>query len=324
MTKKPFVQPRMLAFALVALVVLSGGVLLGRRFFVTAAPSVPTGSLTINSNPPGAPVTVDSQPRGVTPVTLALKPGAHVVELRGAGEPRTIPVTISAGAEVSQYIELPKETTQFGQLQVRTEPAGAQVSIDGVAQGPAPLVIPNLAPGSHAVLLEGAAGSVKQTTVVIEAGVTASLVVPLGAPAGGPISGWISVTAPVAMQLYEDGRLLGTTETERIMVSAGKHEIEITNAPLAYRALRAVQVTPGKVTPISVQLPKQKLAVNALPWAEVWIDGQKIGDTPLGDLSVLVGPHEVVFRHPELGEQKHAITVTAAVPARLSVDLRKK
>jgi hypothetical protein len=185
-------------------------------------------------------------------------------------------------------------------------------------------MIPNLAPGSHTVQLEGTAGSVKQTTVVIEAGVTASLVVPLGAPAGGPISGWISVTAPVAMQLYEDGRLLGTSETERIMVSAGKHEIEITNAPLAYRALRAVQVTPGKVTPISVQLPKQKLAVNALPWAEVWIDGQKVGDTPLGDLSVIVGPHEVVFRHPELGEQRHAITVTAAVPARLSVDLRKK
>jgi PEGA domain len=322
--KKPFVQSRLLAFALAALVLLSGGVLVGRRFFVTSAASVPTGSLTINSNPAGAPVSIDGQSRGVTPVTVVLNTGTHVVELRGAGEPRTIPVTIAAGAEVSQYIELPKETTQFGQLQVRTEPAGAQVSIDGVAQGPAPLTIPNLTPGSHAVSLESSAGSVKQTMVVIEAGVTASLVVPLGAPAGALISGWISVTAPVAMQLYEDGRLLGNTETERIMVSAGKHEIEITNTPLAYRAVRAVQVVPGKVTPISIQLPKQKLAVNAIPWAEVWIDGQKIGDTPLGDVSVLVGPHEVVFRHPELGEQKHAITVTAALPARLSVDLRKK
>jgi hypothetical protein len=39
---------------------------------------------------------------------------------------------------------------------------------------------------------------------------------------------------------------------------------------------------------------------------------------------VAVGPHEVIFRHPDLGEQRHAITVTAASPARLSVDLRKK
>jgi hypothetical protein len=108
------------------------------------------------------------------------------------------------------------------------------------------------------------------------------------------------------------------------MVPAGKHEIEISNIPLEYRSVRIVQVSPGKVALIKIELPQQRLAVNAVPWAEVWIDGEKVGETPLGDLKVSVGPHEVVFRHPDLGEQRHAITVTAAAPARLSVDLRKK
>jgi hypothetical protein len=49
-----------------------------------------------------------------------------------------------------------------------------------------------------------------------------------------------------------------------------------------------------------------------------------MGETPIGNLSMSVGPHEIVFRHPELGEQRHAVTVTAGAPARLSVDLRKK
>jgi serine/threonine protein kinase len=318
-----YLQPRMIVFAVAALVLVIGVIFAGRRSVGSSA-AVATGSLTINSNPAGAPVTVDSEPRGVTPVTLALKAGPHVVELRGAGAPRSIPVTIAAGAEVSQYIELPKEATTFGQLQVRTEPAGARVSVDGLARGPSPLTIPNLAAGAHTVVLENNGVSVKQE-VNIEAGVTASLLVPLAAaPVSAPVSGWVSVTAPVEMQLYENGRLLGTTQSEKVMVPAGKHDIEITNQPLAFRVLRSVQIAPGKATPISVVLPKQRLAINALPWAEVSIDGQRIGETPLGDLSVLVGPHEIVFRHPELGEQKHAITVTAAAPARLSVDLRKK
>jgi hypothetical protein len=32
----------------------------------------------------------------------------------------------------------------------------------------------------------------------------------------------------------------------------------------------------------------------------------------------------VLFKHPELGEQHHAVTVTASAPARLSADLRKR
>ena len=62
----------------------------------------------------------------------------------------------------------------------------------------------------------------------------------------------------------------------------------------------------GKVTPIKVEFPKGTIALNAVPWAEVWVDGEKIGETPIGNLSLSLGPHEVVFRHPELGEQRHA------------------
>ena len=108
------------------------------------------------------------------------------------------------------------------------------------------------------------------------------------------------------------------------MVSAGHHEIEIVNEPLGYRITRTVQVPAGKVAPIKIEFPKGTIALNAIPWAEVWIDGEKVGETPIGNLAVAIGPHEVVFRNPELGEQRNAVTVTLTAPARLSVDLRKK
>jgi hypothetical protein len=39
---------------------------------------------------------------------------------------------------------------------------------------------------------------------------------------------------------------------------------------------------------------------------------------------VPIGPHEVVFRHPELGEQVVRTTVSLKGPSRLSVDMRKR
>jgi serine/threonine protein kinase len=312
-----------LAAAAIVLV-LAGGGWFATQYFTSPAPiGASVGTLNVDSNPPGAQVVVDGEVRGTTPVNLTLKAGAHTLELRGAGEPRVIPLMVAAGSQVSQYIELPKSGPSPGQLQIRSEPAGARISIDGQPRGVSPMTIGDLEPGEHDVLLESDLGSVRQK-VTIQAGATASLVVPLTAPTGAPLSGWLSVSAPVEVQLLEAGRLLGTSRSDRIMVAAGRHDIEIVNETLAYRAVRTVQVAPGRVATISIELPKGMIALNAIPWAEVWVDGERIGETPIGNLPISIGPHEIVFRHPELGEQRHAATVTAGGPVRLSVDLRKK
>ena len=56
---------------------------------------------------------------------------------------------------------------------------------------------------------------------------------------------------------------------------------------------------------------------------EVWIDGKQVGETPIGNFAIPVGPHEVLFKHPELGEKRHAVVVSANTITRLSIDLRK-
>jgi hypothetical protein len=315
-------------FAVIGAVVVAlavAGVFAGRQYFATSTgqAAVEHGTLVISSNPPGADAFVDGESKGVTPLTLALTPGEHIIELRGGGEPRTIPVTITAGQQVAQYVELPTAGSTAGQLQVRTEPAGVRVTVDGMPRGTSPTLVSDLAPGEHIVSLESDLGTVKQV-VMIEAGVTASLVVPMAAPEGAPVSGWISVASPVDVQLWEQGRLIGTSLSDRVMVSAGRHEIELVNETLGFRATRSVQVTAGKVAGVKIDVPKGTIALNAQPWAEVWIDGERIGETPIGNLSLTIGRHDVVFRHPELGEHHHVATVTLKDVTRLSVDLRKR
>jgi hypothetical protein len=134
-------------------------------------------------------------------LTLDVPAGQHVLEVLTDGEPRRIPLTIVSGNTVSQHIELPAPRVWTGQLQVQTEPYGARVTVDDKPVGVAPLFVEGLGPGMHTVVLTNDVGSVSHD-VLIEAGVTASLVVPMGAPQGVPVSGWISVATPVDVQLY--------------------------------------------------------------------------------------------------------------------------
>jgi hypothetical protein len=124
------------------------------------------------------------------------------------------------------------------------------------------------------------------------------------------------------LEIREQGRLIGTTDADRLMLAAGRHELDLSNDSLGYKATRVVQVAPGKVAAIGLELPMGTINLNAAPWAEVWIDGRRVGETPIGNLSVSIGPHEVVFKHPQLGEKRHAISVTLDAPVRLSVDMK--
>lgn len=280
------------------------------------------GTLIVQSNPAGVQVFVDGIERGQTPTRVSVTPGAHILELRGRGVPRVVPLNVYAGAQVSQYHEF-ANTPETGQLRVESQPDGAKVLVDGVERGVAPLTVTDLVPGDHEVVLLTATASARHV-VSVQAGGTASLMAPVGsdAAATGPVSGWLTVKAPFSLEIREGGRVIGTTDADRVMMAAGRHEIQLVNQTLGFSGSRVVTIPPGKVASLNIDLPNGTVNLNAIPWAEVYIDGRRVGDTPLGNLSVPIGPHEVVFRHPQLGEKRHAISVTLSGPVRLSVDMK--
>jgi hypothetical protein len=213
-----------------------------------------------------------------------------------------------------------------GGLRVQTDPARLQVLVDGVAKGVSPVVIDQLVPGEHEVSVRTSSGVIRRK-VNVQPRETLSLIVSSTAapPDPGVVpAGWITVTSPVPLQLREDGELIGTTESDRLMLPAGDHDLELSNAALGFTAKRTVRVTAGKTTATKVDLPNGTLSLNATPWAEVWVDGERVGDTPIGNLTRRIGSHEVLFRHPELGERRETVVIAVGKPARIGVDLRKK
>jgi hypothetical protein len=215
-----------------------------------------TGVLVVNTFPRGATAVLDGKVVGSTPLTLTLSAGLHTVELRGEGEPRTLTVTMTPGAQLEQYIELPDAPP----APAPTEPVST--------------------------------------------------------------TGWLTLRTPIELQVFDGTRLLGSSASGRLTLPVGGHTLTLRNDPLGFRTTRQVNVAAGKSTAVSINVPSGTVAVNALPWAEVWVDGRRMGQTPI-DLTVAIGSHEIVLRHPELGDQRQQMTVSLNAVTRISADLRR-
>jgi PEGA domain len=136
-------------------------------------------------------------------------------------------------------------------------------------------------------------------------------------------TGGMRLSSPFEVEVFEGNKRLGSSATGIISAAAGRRELELVNTRLGYRARKVVDVKGGEVVQVSVVPPNGRLSINALPWAEVWIDGKPVGETPLANLSVPLGEHEIVFRHPQLGERRQTALVRQDVVTRVSANLQR-
>jgi hypothetical protein len=243
--------------------------------------------------------------------------GRVYLPAKGIGpEDRETPPAVTVPAAAAPSVPAPVASTgaNTGRLEVETQPAGAHVLLDGKPAGDSPLVLDAIAVGRHTITLISSAGSIKRT-VRVEAGRTAKVDVPI-------FSGWVGIFAPFVVQVSEGGKSIGTTEESRLMLAPGHHELTLTNADLGFKGTRTVDIEPGEVRSLTLD-PRGAVNLNASPWAEVWVDGRKIGDTPIANIQLPLGIREVTFRHPQLGERRVSVTVRGDSPAAVSIDMTK-
>jgi serine/threonine-protein kinase len=307
----------------IAVLVACAAALAGVAMYSTASNVDQMGSLRVESDPSGAIVTIDGTDRGTTPLVLALPSGRHAATVRLGDRRRALTVDVATRETVVHHIELPSPqappTMKTGSLEI-VGGSRARITVDGVERGQAPLTLTNLTTGVHEIAVT-TGETTYRNTVTVTAGGTTSFVV-AATTTGANLSGWITARSRVPLQIVEEGRIVGTTEADRILLPVGNHELEFVNAGLGFRATRRVAVSAGKATDVALALPQAALQINAIPWAEVWIDGTRIGETPLANVPQTIGPHEVLFKHPQLGERKLTTTVTLTGPSRATVDMR--
>jgi hypothetical protein len=271
-----------------------------------------TGTAVFESAPPGSEILVDGSAVGNTPLTTELAPGRHRVEFRRGEATHELEIEVTAGRSTTGRLDWTAQST--GRLAVQSEPVGARVLIDGRARGVTPLTINDLTVGSHIVVLESDAGSVRRVATVPPDGtaqVTASI-----------YAGWLKVLAPFELEIAEEKGRIRLDEQNQTLLAPGAHDLRLENRALGYRETRRVEIEPGETTTLSLTSPRSTLTVTASLPAEVLIDGERVGETPLTDQPVMIGTRDITVRSAAGPERRLTVTVTVT-PMRIDVDFSK-
>ena len=153
-----------------------------------------TSLVKVTSSPPGAAIFVDYWPTGeVTPATVMIgesgewdadgyQLASRVITLRKAGIPRPAPVVIDPVQAETIEVAFGLTTMDSGALHVYSDPANAEVYINyaNAMDGYTPVLVENLAPGTHTLLLRRA-GYLQPRPVraVVESGRTNTIMIPM-------------------------------------------------------------------------------------------------------------------------------------------------
>ena len=269
-----------------------------------------SGVAEIQTVPDGAQVWFEGRQLGVTPLRAEFAAGTHEVELRYKNTTRTVMLEVTAGATIVQRIEWAAPKT-LGKLRVESDPTGAAVMIDGKPRGNTPLNIDDIPTGKHTVdiLLSG---NMVHETVEIKGTKLTTL-------RSSIYQGWLALFSPIDVKLAADGRPLTLDDQNRVMLPSGTHKLTLQNRALGYTESRTIDIKPGDTTAVNVVLPKTTLTVTTSSPAEVWVDGEKVGDATLTDFPIDIGTRDVLVRSAEHGERHATITATMN-PARVAID----
>jgi hypothetical protein len=289
----------------------------------TAAPAAGSGSLTLTSRPAGAVFLVDGQPQGTTPSTVSLSAGPHLLEIRSGGPTQLLNLHMLEGGQISRYFDLPVGTAP-ARLQVKTRPAGALVSVDGRLRGKSPLVVTDLNPGPHRVRASIDTQSLERT-MMMESGANGAVTLTFDNPDATPPAGhgFLAVTVPIEVRAFENGKPVGMTRAMPWQLPAGHHELEIVNELLGVRERLPVDILEGRIHGLEIAIPPAALSVTTSVPAEIVIDGAALGAAPVVRHPVTAGQHDVIVRHPVLGERRLLVTVLPGAAVDVQVDLKK-
>jgi|GEM_PF-1005352 len=276
----PFVHgrdARAAAYRLIALVLV-----------VLSAPgySQETCSIIVDSDPEGADVLLDSVRSGTqTPARLDnITPGYHVIRLEKGELEGEKTVTLQPNVVSRIMVTL---TVRKTLLMITSEPAGAEVLIDGQPRGRTPYQFDAEGMRTYKIGIRSIGYLPEDREVELSKSGTTTLDVALHR------YGELSVESnPSEAEIYVDGEFQGRTPQD-LRLSEGVHTLRLHRAG-SRDYTRQVQIEAGKPADLVAELVQDQgeLTVLGLPnGALVTLDGNPLGTAPIERVTAPVGPH---------------------------------
>jgi hypothetical protein len=283
----------------------------------------PTGTLLVNSDA-GGDVYVDGQRKDAAPAIIGgLAAGDHVVEVRKDGFPSwRQTVTVPAGQQV-------KVAASFGassssSLRVISNEPDVEIFVDGESKGKAPISVQSIKPGEHIVGGRKTRFKPMEQTVRVAPGENAivSFRMEVAPPDRPRASLKVQSIVPNA-EVFVDGSSLGRAPIDRNDLDPGKHYIVVHKDGFTDFKREVVLLENQTITMVADLSATGSLRVLSTPeGAEVKIDGELIGHTPVQRDAVTSGDHIVEFKLKGYFDHKETMKIEGGREKVFSVDLK--
>lgn len=262
------------------------------------------GMILVEADVPEAEVYIDGNKHtDLTPTLLRdVVEGPHVIEVRK--EPampwkQTVMVMADQTVKVSAQLEATMKGPT-GTIRVLSNVQGARVYLDGVDLGPVPIDIKDAKPGEHVVEVKAEGYLPREERVTVSAGSAAVLKLDMQPEAAVKETGVLKIVSPVPEgEVFVDGERVGNVPQEK-EIPPGDHFVVVTKA--GYKKFeQKVRLEAGQTITVTADLAAVgALRVLSTPMgAEVLVDGEPVGNTPLNLDDVDVGDHVVNVRAAE-------------------------
>lgn len=248
-------------------------------------------SLSITSTPDHAEVYIDGKPQGPTPKTIqGLVPRDYLIELRAEGFETVLKsISLLEGQQMKLTLELTRVT---GLLLVESNPAGADVLMEGISKGNTPLLFTDLPLGSYQFEFR----SENHLPRVMSTELVDRKPVQLFAELMSNTARLTVTSKPDGAEIRVNGVLVGTAPTTVEEVHAGETDIRISKR--GYKPFtKSMLFEANKPYEISAELealPSGLTIITEPAGALVMVDHKAVGESPVTLENLKDGPHEVI------------------------------
>lgn len=214
--------------------------------------------------------------------------------------------------------------TNTGTIEVKTNPSGASVYINGIHQGVAPLTVSRLRPGTYTVIAELPGAKSATQTVTLTNSEYRTITLNMGG------SGTITFTSePSGAYVSLDGVIIGTTPHTKTDIKHGKHQVVITKNGY-YNWRETIDMTGGGARHIYAVLnsvtPENAIRISSVPsGAAIYLNGLYQGETmengyfPITDIRT--GQHTILLRLNGYKDYQKTISLSEGQSITVSADM---
>jgi hypothetical protein len=288
-----------------------------------ARAEAPTGALLVTSDA-GGDVYVDGVRKDVAPAIITgVSAGDHVIEVRKEGlAPWRQNVTVPAGQQVKVSAVFGAAASS-GSLRVIASEPDAEIFVDGEDKGRSPANVATIKAGDHIVEARKPKFKPVQQTVHVAQGDSAIVQLRMElAPPDRPRSTLkVQSTVPNA-EVFVDGSSLGRAPVDRNDLDPGKHYVVVHRDGFT-DFKREVFLVENQVVALVADLSAtgSLRALSTPEGADVRVDGELIGKTPVSRDGVGVGQHVVEVDLKGFFKKKDTIKVEGGREYLYSADL---